>query len=178
MDLDLAKISEDDLAIIACNGDRPAIRFLWEASTPLVAKLTGRFASRIGGWIDWQDVRQNVMLEVPKIIKRYKPALAKKGWSRYLACSLYRATQDVLRREDPLGVSIPQKKSYPVFCRLTDLTCDPVMLDMIVNKGAQNLDAGHVMQEGPCIQFPVDSVGFRQAFRRAYLHVPLTWERN
>ncbi len=119
-DIQMAELSDDDMAILARFGDPEALSSLWERFIPLAARVARLFANPTNyHWINADDLAQSVLAEFPKIIKRYKPYHPKQvGIRQYLYFSFYRASQDALRKEDPLGVQIPQKKKYPKWSHL------------------------------------------------------------
>ena len=146
------ELSTDDLAVLASNGDSEALSLLWVAAIPRIRKMARRFTARYP-WVDTGDLAQSVLLQFPKIVRRYKWKKAR-GWERYLSCTIFRATQDELRKEDPLGVKIPQKKRYPAWRRLSDFCaldrgCGDGASESVIIDGYKNLDAGYVADMGP-----------------------------
>lgn len=134
--------TEDDLAILSFLGDDSAISRLWEQSIPLAGRVARLFTRRYG-WIVHEDLTQSILVQVPRIIARFKPDVAREKqitWSKYLYFALYRACQDELRRHDPLGVKIPRKKMYPNWCVFSELTDSSEHLDAIVDEGLKRID--------------------------------------
>ena len=132
-------ITMDELALLSRFGSAEAERVLWSKSLPIVNRIAGHFHGKYP-WVERDDIAQSVALEFPKIIRRFKPELAPKGVSYYLYFSFYRAAQDHMRREDPLGVRIPQKRKYPKYFHLSGedlVSCD-------FNRVVSNIDRGYI----------------------------------
>jgi hypothetical protein len=119
-DIQVADLSDNDIALLARFGDDEAFAALWQRSIAIAEKVTHKFANKYD-WINQDDLTQSVLAEFPKIINRYKPNHPKQvGIRQYLYFAFYRATQDALRKEDPLGIRIPQKnKTYPKWSHLS-----------------------------------------------------------
>lgn len=140
-------LHEDHLAVLARYGDRDAAKLLWELSIPQVGRVTHSFAARYP-WINHNDLTQDVLADFPKFLKRYDPTKAH-SWNKFLYFTIYHAAQDALRKEDPLGVRIPQKKPYPAWRRLSDLADDPYILEGVVLDGLTNLDKNYTTNLEP-----------------------------
>lgn len=86
-----------------------------------VAQRVARAYCRQYTWIDPEDLTQDLMFEVPRVMYSYREDnAAANSWSKYLYFKLQFKAKDYLRREDPLGISYPQKKQYPQWHRLGD----------------------------------------------------------
>jgi len=142
--ISLAHISQDDAALLARHGDTEALSFLWSLAIPQVERIAGLFVRRYP-WIDHDDLTQTMLAEFPKLVARFRPcqARAKKiTWNKYLYFALYRTGQDALRREDPLGVSIPQKAKYPSWRRFSEITDSSNLTEQIIVDGLAKIDRG------------------------------------
>ena len=70
-------------------------------------------------WIDPEDLQQELLMRLPQWIDRFDPRhQSATTWSKYLFWKMTLYVKDVLRREDPLGISWPQRKRYPAWFRL------------------------------------------------------------
>lgn len=143
---ELSELTEEKIAILAKRGDEKAIAYLWEGAMPRAEKIASSFCARYP-WLDRDDLSQSILAEFPKLLRRYKPELSR-GWAKYLYHTLYRATQDVLRAEDPLGINYPHKRHYPSWCRLSELFHGETLEDEI-NCGLHRLDRGQTMNLSP-----------------------------
>lgn len=152
----LIGLHEDHLAVMARHGDREAIKLLWELSVPQVARVTHGFAARYP-WINHSDLSQDVLADFPKFIQRYDPTKAH-SWNKFFYFTIYHAAQDALRKEDPLGVRIPQKKPYPAWRRLSDLADDPYILEGVVLDGLDNLDRNYATNLDPVASWDAKDV--------------------
>lgn len=142
--ISLAIISEDDIALLARYGDKESFDYLWQLAIPQVGRIAGAFCRRYP-WIDHDDLTQTMLLEFPKLVARFRPHVARAKritWNKYLYFSLYRTGQDALRREDPLGVSIPQKSPYPSWRRFSEITDSNNLTEQIVTDGLAKIDRG------------------------------------
>ncbi len=133
--IDLSTLPPDDAALLAKHGDSEAFSILWEAVIPQVSRIVRRICERYP-WVECEDIEQSVLMAFPKIIRRYKPEKAQ-SFNKYLYFSFYRATQDELRKLDPLGVKIPHRQKYPNFCRLEDFKQGQ---EEIILRGYENID--------------------------------------
>lgn len=142
----------EELAFLAKHGDSESMRHLWESCLPTIDRIAGYFHARYP-WIDQEDISQAIALEVPKIIRRFNPNKATQGAKRYFYFGFYRAAQDCLRREDPLGVKIPHKRRYPSFSHLCGAMGvrhgEATNFDETVIRGLENLDKGYVLDMEP-----------------------------
>jgi hypothetical protein len=120
----LARIEEPsrDLIDRAQRGEQDAIAELWQLLIPMAkhrAKLTtGRYF-----WLDPDDIEQQLLLIIPRIIRRFDPDnSAKNTFSKYAYFRLTFEAKDVCREEDPLGIRWPHKGKghYPEWHRLGD----------------------------------------------------------
>lgn len=86
-----------------------------------IAQRVARAYCRNYTWIDPEDLTQDLMSEIPRVMYGYQEDNAfSNTWSKYLYFKLQFKAKDILRREDPLGISYPQKKQYPQWHRLGD----------------------------------------------------------
>lgn len=78
-------------------------------------------AVRKYSWLCADDLRQELLIPLPRWIDRYNPK-DKSGtsWSKYLYHKMNFYLKDVLRREDPVGIKWPQREQYPTWFRLGD----------------------------------------------------------
>jgi hypothetical protein len=142
--IDFIVLSEDDTALLSHNGDTEALAILWQKAVPQVGRIAGLFTRRYP-WIDHEDLTQTMLVDFPKIIRRYDPERARSRkitWNKYAYFAFYRAAQDALRREDPLGVSIPQKAHYPSWRRFSEISDSANLIQGIVLDGLNKLDRG------------------------------------
>ena len=145
---------EDDLALEAKQGNTQAFSKLWELSVPRISRIAAKICKRYP-WIASEDVAGEVHLQFPKLFKRWKPERGTK-WSKFAGFAVYRAVQDVLRKEDPLGIKLPIKSRYPEWRRFSDFTnrgnlrndsvCKSV--EGIVNDGLDRIDRGYEFTPG------------------------------
>lgn len=138
------RLSDDDAALLARHGDTEAHAILWHSSIDQAGRIAGLFARRYP-WIDHEDLTQSILLDFPKIIRRYNPVIARAksiSWNKYAYFAFYRAAQDALRREDPLGVSIPQKAHYPSWRRFSEISGSANLIQAIVLDGLGKIDRG------------------------------------
>jgi hypothetical protein len=100
------------------------LRDLQELITAHAIGLAERIAKktvRKYPWIDPDDLRQELIIPLPRWIERYNPKdRSKTSWSKYLYHKLNFYVKDVLRREDPVGIKWPQREQYPTWFRLGD----------------------------------------------------------
>lgn len=136
--MNINNLTEDELALLAHYGDEEARTVLWERLWGTCSRLAKAFCGRYPH-IDFDDLSQSMLLHVPKIIDRY--IVGKKPFMQYAAIALYRAGQDELRKNDPLGVRIPQKTHYPEFVHLSAFGCEQT-LDIAVNDGKDRIRKG------------------------------------
>lgn len=118
--IDLSKLSDEDLAILARYGDKEARSYLWAKIVPKVESVVDRFAQN-SRWVRSirEDVVQGVLLKYPTFIDRYDPKKLRGTFAKWLHFTLCRVTQDVLRaQKDVLGIGIPQKQEYPLWNHL------------------------------------------------------------
>jgi DNA-directed RNA polymerase specialized sigma subunit len=139
--------SDDEIALLSKYGDSEALSILWQSVLPTINRIAGYFHAKYP-WIEQEDIAQSIALEVPKIVRRFNPARATHGVKRYFYFAFYRAAQDTLRREDPLGVRIPRKRRYPPFAHLTSIPHEfwgvaSGGMDEIISGGLNNLDRGY-----------------------------------
>jgi len=121
---DLTKITEEDLATLAANGDSASHAYLWELIIPRVRRVIGkhvkphRFLRRSAA-----DISQGVLLKFPTFIKRWKADRLAPGstFDKWLYFTISHVAQDVIREQkDSLGISIPQKKPYPQWWHVSE----------------------------------------------------------
>ena len=137
----------DEIALLGKHGDPEALRIFWESILPMIDRIAGHFHKKYP-WVDARDISQSVACEVPKMIKRFDPDKATKGVNRYFYFAIYRAAQDHLRKEDPLGVGIPHRMKYPAFGHLSDIAppsskSKSLVENEIIQRGIENLDRGY-----------------------------------
>lgn len=100
------------------------LRELQELITAHAIGLAERIAKktvRKYPWIDPDDLRQELIIPLPRWVERYNPAdKSRTSWSKYLYHKLNFYVKDVLRREDPVGIKWPQREQYPTWFRLGD----------------------------------------------------------
>lgn len=144
---------EDDLALEAKQGNTQAFSKLWELSVPRISRIAAKVCKRYP-WIASEDVAGEVHLQFPKLFKRWKPERGTK-WSKFAGISVYRAVQDVLRKEDPLGIKLPIKSRYPEWRRLGDLRKDfrdgfrqTSCVDGLLSDGIDRIDRGYEFTPG------------------------------
>ncbi len=139
--LDLTKLTKEELAALAANGDKAAFSYLWELVIPSVYQVVRRFG-RSSRWVSERqdDIAQGVLEKYPVWIKRFRWQKLNGGtFDRWLYCTVSRVTQDVLRaQKDSLGIRIPQKQEYPVWEYLSHF--DPRDAEAIVISGMDLLD--------------------------------------
>lgn len=112
----LSLLSADDLYAVA----RASNVAVYERSQPIARRIAGLYVKRYS-WIDVDDLTQDLMFEIPRIMYGYRPDnSAGNPWSKFLYHKLYFKAKDALRREDPLGIGWPQKREYPAWHRLGD----------------------------------------------------------
>ncbi len=105
----------------ALSGDPEAWKELWEWMLPMIGRRAFLTTQRYA-WLDQNDIQQELCLFAPKILRAFKFSYVN-PLRKYVYFRLVYAAKDVLRREDPLGVSWPQKGKgpYPEWHRLSDL---------------------------------------------------------
>jgi hypothetical protein len=100
------------------------LRDLQELITAHAIGLAERIAKktvRRYPWIDLEDLRQELIIPLPRWIQRYNPSdKSKTSWSKYLYHKMNFYVKDVLRKEDPVGIKWPQREQYPTWFRLGD----------------------------------------------------------
>lgn len=146
------KLTDDEAAVLSRHGDTEALTHLWDASIGQANRIAGLFVRRYP-WINHADLTQDILVEFPKLVRRFNPDRARArgiSWNKYAYFAFYRAAQDALRREDPLGISIPQKAKYPSWRLLSEVSDSPNLTQAIVLDGLNKLDRGDVaVLEGP-----------------------------
>lgn len=98
------------------------------ADLDLVASHAMGLAKRIAkktqlkySWVDADDLQQNLLLRLQKWVAEYDPSHeSSTTWTKYLYHKMSYYVLDLLRKEDPLGISWPQRKHYPEWSRLGD----------------------------------------------------------
>lgn len=109
-------MTPDELYAVA----RSANVAVYERSIPVARRVARTYCKRYA-WIDEDDLLQNLMFELPRILYSYRDDnSAGNPWSKFLYHKLYFKCKDILRKEDPLGLSWPQKREYPAWHRLGD----------------------------------------------------------
>lgn len=105
---------------LAQGGDAESLALVWEAVIPIARRVARSAAARYT-WLDADDLQQDLLLGVPRFLSRFR-ARNEHGHSfeKYVFFRLSFYIKDVLRREDPLGISYPQKLPYPQWSRLGD----------------------------------------------------------
>ena len=110
---------------------------LWEASIPIATQVARIFASKHG--VDAEDLRQAILVEFPKLFNRFDPS-RKTEFAKFIFFAFYRAAQDELRKLDPLGIKFPQRKKYPTWRYLQDVSEDSYILAILIANGIDRLD--------------------------------------
>jgi len=114
--IDLSKMETDDVFLLA----RRANVEVYERALPVAQKVARAYCRRYD-WISVDDLVQDLMFEIPRVMYGFREDnAAGNNWSKYLYFKLGFKAKDILRREDPLGISHPQKKAYPQWHRLGD----------------------------------------------------------
>jgi DNA-directed RNA polymerase specialized sigma24 family protein len=117
---DFSSLGTDELFALA----RASNVAVYERALPLAEKVARAYCKRYK-WICPDDLTQDLMYEIPRIMYRYREDnAAGNSWSKYLYHRLHFLAKDVLRKEDPLGISFPQKREYPSWHRLGDESLD------------------------------------------------------
>jgi DNA-directed RNA polymerase specialized sigma24 family protein len=117
---DFSELNVDEMFMLA----RRANTEVFERALPIVQKVARAYCRRYE-WINQEDLVQDLMCEVPRVMYGYREDNdAGNVWSKYLYWRLQFKAKDVLRREDPLGISHPQKRKYPAWHRLGDESLD------------------------------------------------------
>lgn len=120
-----------------------------------VAKRVAKNVVRKYPWLDADDMQQELMLRLAKWVDEYKPQHASSTkWSKYLYHKMTFYSKDVLRREDPLGISWPQRKHYPAWYRLGENSSRAP--DKSNDESAMGSDCS-VEQLGRALEFSIDS---------------------
>lgn len=143
--IDVTKLTDEELAILARHGDKKAFAYLWEKIIPDVRKVVNRFAKN-SGWVrsNREDVAQGVLCKFPTFIKRYDADKLSTTFSKWLHHTLVRITQDVLRQQkDSLGICIPQKVPYPTWTHLGSFSeSASVDMEWEIHEGIKRIDRG------------------------------------
>lgn len=115
---------------------------LWGRFYDLTLRRAGKFGRKYRH-IDAEDLANSATMHFPKIVNRYDPKQG--GFERYATISIYRACQDELRKDDPLGVQIPQREHYPMFTHLSafDHLDSETYVSGIVEDGMTRIDKGY-----------------------------------
>lgn len=145
--IDFDTVSDDDTAILARYGDSEARNVLWSRSIDMCHKIAGSFVAKYP-WITHDDLSQEVLSNFPRLLRRYRPAQGT-GWNKFLYHTFYRACQDALRLEDPLGLGIPQKMHYPFVRRFSEICDDHSSLMSEINDGIMRLRNGEPANLSP-----------------------------
>jgi DNA-directed RNA polymerase specialized sigma subunit len=126
-----------ELVTTAKAGDNNAVNQLWEGSFATIQKAASQVARRSSHNITEDDLTSEVVIEFPKILRRFQPERGVK-WEQYIYYAAYRAAMDRVRASDPLGLGHPivrrGRKGYPVWCSSVDFS--PEQLEA----GIRNLD--------------------------------------
>lgn len=119
------------------------MEFLWERYYEVAERVAKQFGQKYPH-LDSEDLGQSVVMHFPKIVERYDPKHG--NFDRYAKISLYRACQDECRKDDPLGIQIPQKSHYPMFVHLSAFEmADP---ELVINDGLSRIDKGYENVKG------------------------------
>ena len=101
-------------------GDQDALDRIWISAWETARRVALSYCKKYE-WLDADDLRGELLLGLPRFIKRYDASdPSKTDWPKYLFFKMNFYAKDVLRREDPLGISWPQKREYPSWNRLGD----------------------------------------------------------
>jgi DNA-directed RNA polymerase specialized sigma subunit len=111
---------------------------LWEAVSPIAVKVGRIFAARYSV-VDADDLSQNLLSSFPRLVKRYKTKY-KTPFDTFCYYTFYYAAQDELRKLDPLGIKYPQKRAYPVWRYLEDVTDQEHLRQSIIMEGWSRLE--------------------------------------
>jgi DNA-directed RNA polymerase specialized sigma subunit len=118
--IDYESLTSNDLVLLVHAGDNRAFEILCLSILPVAERIARNYARRYT-WLDHEDIRQETLLAIHRIIKGFRPG---KGASleKYVYHRITYEVKDVLRCEDPLGISWPQKGKghYPEWHRLGD----------------------------------------------------------
>jgi DNA-directed RNA polymerase specialized sigma24 family protein len=118
-----SQVSSDLVWLAQVDQDRQAIDELLTRITPVAKRIAGNYCRRYA-WLDPEDIIQDLFADkLMQIIGRYRPGRAT-DWEKYAYHRITYAVKDILRCEDPLGISYPQKKAYPEWHRLGDEAFD------------------------------------------------------
>lgn len=152
--IDITKISEEDLATLAANGDTAAADYLWELLIPRVKRVVAK-AVKPHKFLRWQreDLVQGVLLKYPVWICRWDRDKATGSFDKWLYFTIRRVCQDVIREQkDTLGIGYPQKFGYPLWGHLqvgkiNEIGHSDPSYDEMVQEGLERLDRGFPMSE-------------------------------
>lgn len=118
-----SQVSSDLVWLAQVDHDQAAIDELLARITPVAKRIAGNYCRRYA-WLDAEDILQDLFADkLTQIIGRYRPGRAT-DWEKYAYHRITYAVKDILRCEDPLGISYPQKKAYPEWHRLGDEAFD------------------------------------------------------
>jgi len=130
-----SQVSSDLVWLAQVDHDQGAIDELLTRITPVAKRIATNYCRRYT-WLDAEDILQDLFAEkLMPIVHRYRPGRAT-DWEKYAYHRITYAVKDILRCEDPLGISYPQKKAYPEWHRLGDEAFDGFEIT-----GRRNLDA-------------------------------------
>lgn len=117
--VDYQSLNASELVWLAqVDDDKQAIDEIYARKTPVALQIA-RNTCRRYTFVDLDDMSQSMLLNLPKIIRTYRPG---KGtdWDKYCYHRLAFTAKDILRQRDDLGICWPQKKAYPEWYRLGD----------------------------------------------------------
>lgn len=157
--LDLSKISEEDLATLAANGDSAALSYLWELVIPRIKRVVAK-AVKPHRWLrlNREDIVQGVLLKFPMFVCRWDRDKATGSFDKWLYFTVLRVSQDVIREQkDSLGISYPQKMGYPEWSHIVRSQGSNASetvggghtrpsVDQEINEGLDRLDRGFPMR--------------------------------
>lgn len=157
--IDYQNLESSELAWLAQTDKDPvAVEMLCIRGMEL-AKKSAIKAARKYTWLDADDLQQSLLVKfIDQIIRRYRPGKNGTSWEKFSAVAMAFALKDVLRAEDPLGISWPQKQHYPEWYRLGDKVFTDADFDIQSHREMTH-------QEWEDLQFIQSIEDWRAAFR-------------
>jgi DNA-directed RNA polymerase specialized sigma24 family protein len=130
-------LSVDELAQKTLKDNKHYPR-LWEACVPTANRVGAIFGSKYR-LVDADDMAQDLLLNFHKIWRRFDPA-KQSSFRVYLYYSWYYMAQDFLRKLDPLGLKPPQKKPYPLWRYIAEVSEESYVQQAVIQDGFDRLD--------------------------------------
>lgn len=104
----------------AKSGDSDAANQLIVDQQSLIERIAGKTKLKYP-WIDREDLQQSLSITIYRHIRRFDLRQKKNSWRKYEYFRLHGEAKQWLRELDPLGISWPHRKHYPVHAHFSQV---------------------------------------------------------